>query len=244
MVVTIAAAVPREEKFAELREAGNPNPKQEVAARRSADNVTVAGNTTGPSNVTNPGNTTTPSNVTKPDNVTRPDNVHQGRVLKEVKFEGGKAGSSSLFSTYKGRKPDNAFIDNEITWWSGKNKEGKGEYQSFPHLMWYDFDKQIVPGEVGIGRSTAKKQSPIMWDFIGSNDSECNKYSAWTILCSDRSGKPFPGGKFGMKYCAADEKMKASYRCLGIRVLNVDGDDRDVPMVQIRLIRMWANVSS
>merc|ERR1711970_783822 len=160
MIVTIAAAVPRGEKFAELREAGNPGSKQEVPARRSADNVTVAGNTTG-------------SNVTKPDNETKPDNVHKGRVLKEVKFEGGKAGTSSLVSTYHGRKPDNAFVDNEST--------------------------------------------------------------------CDRSGKPFPGGKFGMKYCTVDEKMKASYRCLGIRVLNVAGSG---PAVQIRLIRMWANVSS
>jgi len=228
MVVTIAAAVPREEKFAELREAGNPNPKQEVAARQRSDNVTVAGNTTG-------------SNVTKPDNETKPDNVHHGLVLQEVKFEGGKVGTSSLYDKNHVHEAENAFTDSDDYWASGHGKNGKGEYQMFPHLIWYDFvSRQIVPGQVGI-RPFSPVNGPTMWDFIGSNDRECGRYSAWEILCSDWSGKAIEQ-KQDMKYCTVDEKIKGSFRCLGIRALN--SKRKGDPITTISTIRMWANVSS
>jgi len=238
MVVTIAAAVPREEKFAELslREAGNPNPKQEVAARRSADNVT--GIPVSNSSV----NATTPS-------PTSPSNVYQGRALQEVKFEGGKAGTSSRYGEGELGNPEYAFdgdayASDEGYWYSGRSKKGKGQHQTFPHLIWYDFgERQIVPGEVGIRGLMGT--APTMWDFIGSNDKECGKYSAWTILCSDRSGKPFQTG-LEMKYCDVDEKIKGSFRCLGIRVLNFEGgkETYKYPTSSVATIRMWANVNA
>jgi len=171
-----------------------------------------------------------------------PSTKDQGRVLQEVKFEGGKADASSRYdgSSYP---PQGAFRSNTDTWVSGRNKHGAGDRMPFPHLIWYDFGNQsIVPARVGIrGDYTPPAgYGPSMWEFIGSNDEECGKYSRWTVLCSDLSGKKFQW-KTEMKYCDVHQQITGSFRCLGISVLNqgYKGDPNEI----ISLIKMWKNAS-
>jgi len=177
-----------------------------------------------------------------PATTTVPKTKDHGRVLQEVKFEGGKADATSLYA------PDfparNAFRSNTDIWAGGKNKHGTGDNVPFPHLIWYDFGNQsIVPARVGIRGDYVDVPSgyaPSMWEFIGSNDEECGKYSRWTVLCSDLSGKKFQW-KTEMKYCDVHQQITGSFRCLGISVLNqgYKGDPNEI----ISLIKMWKNAS-
>jgi len=225
VIVTMAAGEPNTEKATELGE----------AAKRQMDH---ANGTTG-------GNGTTGVNGT----ATLPNGngtTDQGRVLQEVKFVDGKAEASSQYDTYY---PQRAFRSNTDYWASGKNKHGTGDWTPFPHLIWYDFgNRSIVPARVGIRgwyhdltpNYDPTDYGPTMWEFIGSNDVECGKYSRWTVLCSDLSGKKFQR-KTQIKYCDVHPWITASFRCLGINALNSAFAERDETVIST--IRMWKNAN-
>lgn len=227
VIVTMAAGEPNTEKATELGE----------AAKRQMDHV----------NGTTGGNGTTGVNGTE----TVPNGngtTDRGRVLQEVKFVDGKADASSRYSQYS-FKPGWAFrIDSSTArseyFASGKNKHGTGDWKPFPHLIWYDFgNRSIVPARVGIRGyyvDSGTEYGATMWEFIGSNDVECGKYSRWTVLCGDWSDKKFQR-KTQIKYCDVDPWITASFRCLGINALNSALADRDE--VVISSIRMWKNAN-
>jgi len=172
-----------------------------------------------------------------------PSTKDQGRVLQEVKFEGGKADASSKWDP--SRNPEIAFQNNPDFWSGGRGKHGGGNGVPFPYYIWYDFgNRTIVPARAGI-RGFMNKENPqygpTMWEFIGSNDEECGKYSRWTILCSDLSGKMFQR-MFQLKYCDVDQQITSSFRCLGISVL--DHGYKNSPEAVISFIRMWKNANA
>ena len=77
------------------------------------------------------------------------------------------------------------------------------------------------------------------WQFIGTNDEKCNRYSKWTILCEDLSGKPFER-KGQSKYCTVDDSKRKAFRCLGISVLDTSSDG--VSEVSLGGIKMWRKI--
>ena len=57
-------------------------------------------------------------------------------MLQEVEITGGVAGSSSReFPTQ--RSPSDAFASTS-QWQSGRDPDGNGPYQPFPHMIWYE----------------------------------------------------------------------------------------------------------
>ena len=164
--------------------------------------------------------------------------------MREVQFVGGLAGASSIESQL--HQPSNAFIDgSKMEWHSGRDKNGIGElYHAFPHLIWYKFpvEKAFIPAMMsfsarvqdeacGAGYCGATK-----YQFIGSNDPHCSRYSIWTTLCQDLSGAIFKRGQ--SKYCIVDRKFREKFSCLGIRVL--EGGFSKYNAVAVSGVKMWA----
>ena len=109
----------------------------------------------------------------------------------------------------------------------------------------YDFRTAFVPGRVSFrprlsdGCGSGHWCGATKWQFIGTNDEKCGRYSKWTILCQDLSGKPFE--RMGQsKYCTvADDKRKA-FRCLGISVLDTSYTGNSE--VSLGGIKMWRKI--
>jgi len=178
------------------------------------------------------------------------------RVLREVKFEGGKAqsGISSGKAECK-----NAFTSNQEGWISGKRwNDNQDDFYPFPHLIWYDFvERKVSPARVLFNTKWANikdlmdqhiavdiHSGPTMWEFVGSNDQECKETSTWTVLCSDMSGKKFDHKNIlDNKFCDV-EGVTSSFRCLGINILHapydvkqyddyIDGTEKDYADIKI-----------
>jgi len=173
------------------------------------------------------------------------------RVLKEVRFKGGVANCSSRGSSQGKNGPETAFKrinERDHYWASGLNVSGKGAHQSYPHLIWYDFGdarEPVVPAEVSFTTSEPSQFGPTKWQFIGARASPCDRYSAWSILCEDLSGRKFTMSS-QIKSCQFDGK--SHFTCLGIRVLDApdeyfhsdgDGYGTGYPWSRIVDIRMW-----
>merc|ERR1712142_340871 len=176
-------------------------------------------------------------------------NANADTILQEVKIEGGTVGSSSMYSQTSQWHPRNAF--NELApanhcWHSGKGDKGQGESQAFPHLIWYDFKTAFIPAQVSfrarIGPGCGDNGfwcGATKWKFIGTNDPECGRYSQWTTLCEDLSGKNFE--RTGQsKSCTVDDGMRKAFRCLGISVL--DSSWYNYPEVSVAGIKMWRKI--
>jgi len=141
------------------------------------------------------------------------------KVLRELAFDGGTAGTSS------GVNPAAAFKRDMSIWLSG---HGTGEPIPYPHHIWYDFvERRVFPKRVlfhkDVKDNLARKEKykdngPTKWEFVGSNDSPCNQFSAWTVLCDDYSGKNYTNAS-SIKFCDV-EGVTNGFRCLGISVLN------------------------
>ena len=110
----------------------------------------------------------------------------------------------------------------------------------------YDFRNAFVPARVsfrprlsdGCGVS-GYWCGATKWQFIGSNDEKCGRYSKWTVLCEDLSGKHFE--RMGQsKYCTVDDAQTKAFRCLGISVL--DTSYPGVSEVSLGGIKMWQKV--
>jgi len=168
-----------------------------------------------------------------------------GLVLQEVEFSGGAVGTSSVYSTNPSYAAENAFKQTNAHWNSGRDPDGSGELtQPYPHLIWYDFRTAFVPGRVsfrprmshgcGFGKCGATK-----WQFIGTNDEKCDRYSKWTILCEDLSGEPFKRPSQS-KYCTVDDNRRKAFRCLGISVL--EGSYEGQSEVSLGGIKMWKKI--
>jgi len=167
-------------------------------------------------------------------------------TLQEVEFVGGTPGTSSVYSSSAMWAAANAFTQGLLYWHSGKDATGTIEGQPFPHLIWYDFRAGFVPARVsfrprmtvGCG-DTGYWCGATKWQFIGTNDEKCDRYSKWTILCQDLSGKHFE--RHGQsKYCTVNEGQKKAYRCLGISVL--DSSFGGVSEVSLGGIKMWKKI--
>jgi len=164
-------------------------------------------------------------------------------TLQEVEFSGGTPGASSLWA---GLPATNAFTQTKTFWHSGKDALGNGESQPFPHLIWYDFRNAFVPGRVSFRPRMSAGCGDAgywcgasKWQFIGTNDEKCNRYSKWTVLCQDLSGKHFE--RYGQsKYCVVGESQRKAFRCLGISVL--DSSYQGQSEVSIGGIKMWKKI--
>ena len=74
-----------------------------------------------------------------------------------------------------------------------------------------------MPGKY-VTNEYPRKNEPTKWEFVGSNDSPCNQFSAWTVLCDDYSGKNYTNAS-SIKFCDV-EGVTNGFRCLGISVLD------------------------
>jgi len=212
-----------------------------MKTRSTGIQTTTSGTTT--SGTTTSGTTTSGSTTGATTSVGRED-----LVLKEVAFMGGSAGSSSLYGSK--HLPENAFKRNSDFWHSGRDSEGKSDLVvPMPHLIWYSFQTPFVPGRVSFkprqGSACGDKGfwcGATEWQFIGTNDDNCDQNSAWTVLCEDRSGKPFQSAG-QTKYCRVNDNIKKKFKCLGISVLNSSFTGSEgFARVSINGIRMWERV--
>ena len=156
-------------------------------------------------------------------------------------------GTSSYHSA--GYRPENAFQKtSNVYWHSGRDSEAKGDTViPFPHLIWYSFKAPFTPGRVsfrprhdtGCG-ATGYWCGATQWQFIGTNDEDCDEKSAWTILCEDMSGKRFERPRQS-KYCNVDLSIKKKFKCLGISVLD-SSYDGPYSCVSMNGIRMWERI--
>jgi len=149
-----------------------------------------------------------------------------------VVFEGGSANAT------KELKPhwlaEKAFIlGDSRAWHNGR--------EILTSIVWYEFQEghKFTPGRVSF-RAYNVNQAPVMWQFVGSNDETCNRFSCWTVLCEDLSGTAYPHAKW-TKYCDVDEKITTEFRCLGIAVLNTRTTDSSAALKDVR---MWKKSKS
>ena len=156
------------------------------------------------------------------------------KALAEVTFEGGHAKATSQTA---GRIPANAFILGHALGW---HNDG----QIFPSMVWYEFPagKQFVPGRITFRprqEDCCLHDTPTMWQFVGSNDETCNRFSNWTVLCQNLSGNKVPYKAWTL-FCDVDDKIITEFRCLGITVLNTF--NKSGPNAALNDVRIWKKV--
>jgi len=165
-------------------------------------------------------------------------------AISEVEITGGSAGATSFYA--KVEEPDNAFIrGNTYPWTTGVDKKNKG---IFPQMVWYDFGQgnAFVPARVSFrGRmncETCQKQTPSVWEFVGSNDDVCSGSGNWTVLCQDLSDV-VPQKQVETKFCDVNNSNPCAsveqkeYRCLGINVIRARHN-----YTSLSNVRMWKNL--
>ena len=108
----------------------------------------------------------------------------------------------------------------------------------------YDFRAAFVPGRVSFRPRIGKGCDPghcgaTKWQFIGTNDETCNRYSKWTVLCEDPSGQPFVR-QSQSKYCTVNDSKRKAFRCLGISVLESSFGTQSE--VSLGGIKMWKKI--
>jgi len=162
--------------------------------------------------------------------------------IKEVKFNGGVAGASTFYTS--DWLPDEAFRFNQPEgqgWHSGPHE---GPSQTLPVMIWYDFKSSgVQPAEVSFQPAQSGntlQKAPSSYQFVGSNDSVCDLYATWTILCEDLSDREWRSIN-EIKYCKVKSEIREKFRCLGLRVLNNRYGDG---WVALRNIRMWEKIDS
>jgi len=164
-------------------------------------------------------------------------------VLQEVKLEGGRIGCSSVYDTTSTYAPSNAILpSSNRVWQSGRDNKGLGELNvPFPHMIWYEFKTAFIPQRVSFrsanpGCNTSGFCGATKYQFIGSNDPVCNRYSKWTVLCEDMSGDLFQRSTQS-KYCTVTSQRREKFRCLGVSVL--DSAYTGYVTVSMAGLRMW-----
>ena len=110
-------------------------------------------------------------------------------------------------------------------------------------MIWYKFRVGFVPAEISFQPrsdiSTHLNQGPTVYQFVGTNDSHCNAYSPWTILCEDLSGVAFRYTT-EVKRCVVGPVIKKSFSCLGLRIWKNAGSN----YITLSNIRMWKKVQN
>ena len=81
------------------------------------------------------------------------------------------------------------------------------------------------------------QHTPSSYQFLGSNDDTCNKYSTWTVLCEDLSDKPWREQE--NRYCKVKPEMKEKFRCLAIRALKNHQNDGHY---SLKNVRIWERI--
>lgn len=110
---------------------------------------------------------------------------------------------------------------------------------NFPELVWYDFRRALKVAEVSFQPRADRNgagitQTPTSFQLVGSNDHHCNQHSDWTVLCQDLSASP-TRNVYHTRYCRV-KNPKASYRCLGLKMLN----NNDVHgWISLSHVRFW-----
>ena len=114
--------------------------------------------------------------------------------------------------------------------------------QPLPHFIWYQFKETFRPAKVTfLPRNNdwdqAVVKTPTQFQFIGTNDENCNPNSVWTILCADLTANS-PSSFYGIRQCKVDAPLIADqlFRCLGLKVLKVG---EGVQMACVHRIRFW-----
>ena len=155
------------------------------------------------------------------------------KALAEVTFEGGHAKATSQHPSWIA---ENAFI-------LGHAKGWHNDGQIFPSMVWYEFPagKHFVPGRVTFRarQDCCLVDTPTMWQFVGSNDETCDRFSNWTVLCQNISGNKVPYKAWTL-FCDVDETIITEFRCLGITVLNSGNEGG--PYAALKDVRMWKKV--
>jgi len=167
-------------------------------------------------------------------------------AISEVEITGGSADATSFYA--ENYKPKNAFIrdgSSRSPWDSGNDPKNKGV---FPQMVWYDFGygNAFVPARVSFrGRTDAEnyqKQTPSVWEFVGSNDDVCTGSGNWTVLCQDLSDV-VPQKQVETKFCDVNNSnpsvKQREYRCLGINVIRIHSE---YGFTSLSNVRMWKNV--
>jgi len=159
---------------------------------------------------------------------------------REVKFTGGVAGATSFYNN--NWRPENAFVHNDPG--KGWHVGPPGKPPGPPAMVWYDFksagiraaEVSLQPAETG----KAMQGAPSSYQFIGSNDANCNNDATWTVLCEDLNDRAWRD-QWEVRYCRVKPETREKFRCLGIRVLN---NRRGDGWISIRNIRMWERIES
>jgi len=122
----------------------------------------------------------------------------------------GKAKSDSKKSSWSEL---DAFRDGEFCAGTGNS----GWNKAFPHLLWYEFPEDHIPARFSFRRGGEYSgEVPKTWQFVASQEENCNQNSAWFELCGDIAGE-------NLVYradvgCDVPIGSRAPYRCLGIRI--------------------------
>ena len=173
------------------------------------------------------------------------ESIHILVSMREVRFGDGIARATSVINSEPRYQAAEAFKEGANEFWhSGRDAKGYGNVEySFPHMIWYEFPENdaFVPARVSFKARTgsgcnAGKCGATKYQFIGSNDAGCDRFSKWTILCEDLSGKLFQLNE--VKYCQVKRGSRKRFRCLGISVLASSWSSHNE--VSMGGIRMWA----
>merc|ERR1712142_698241 len=165
-------------------------------------------------------------------------------AFSEVQITGGSADATSFLYGYP---PYSAFSRGKghDGWISGNDAKNKG---IFPQMVWYDFGQgnAFVPARVSfrgrMGCSSCQKQTPSVWEFVGSNDHVCSGSGNWSVVCKDLSDV-IPQHMIETKFCDVNDSKPSveqrEYRCLGINVISSHGA---YGYTGLSNVRMWKNV--
>ena len=165
-------------------------------------------------------------------------------MLKEISFEGGEAGSTTSWPSY--RAIDAFEADPSKKWHSGP----KDRKTTLPAFIWYDFkSRPICPAKISFRSrqdrliDNAKDQIPEKYQLVGSNDAVCNENAKWEVLCQDLSGVSITS-LADRRFCQVrleDVIPCQMFRCVGIKVLHVDDE---YSRVSLGGIRLWVPAST
>ena len=133
----------------------------------------------------------------------------------------------------------NAFLTDPKKIWHSGPRVGK---TPLPAYVWYDFvTRQIRPAKVSFRPRQddlpgAKKQTPGYFQLVGTNEADCNEDSQWQVLCQDLSGIPVESLADRRSCQVRREDIRGqSFRCVGIRILQVDSWEGKISFGGVRL---------
>ena len=153
----------------------------------------------------------------------------------EADFTDGTAGSS----TVSGYPLENAFIADLPIWYSEHPP-------SFPVFIWYRFSQPLRP--VNVSLLATKYYEPTEFQFIGTNDQECNPSASWEYLCENISDCKYSKQCYyaPSTFSCDVESTKLSHQsfhCIGLNITESDNywwyyGNKYVGLKQVRIWKM------